>query len=133
MMKGLLPILLAVCLLLFSACRKKEADRESLVGQVALEYYGYLLRGDCASYVDAVWREKPLRPSERAELIDNVKMFAAGQEKERCGIKSADVDRVEISADGLSADVFLLLLYGDSTREQVLLPMTSHGGIWYLR
>ncbi|MCD8305926.1 MAG: hypothetical protein LUC49_04610 [Prevotella sp.] len=124
--------LCAVVVAFLSSC-KKEIKTEDVVKGVAEQYCAYLLGGDYGAYVDATYRTETLGEDERTELIDNLKMFAAQQQKERQGITKAEVSKVEVSADDDTADVFLLITYGDSTQEQVLQPMVKRGGLWYLR
>ncbi len=121
----LLPVLLASC--------RTNADSEKEVKRVAEQCYSYLLNGNYEAYVDAAYHAAPLRAEERAERIDNLKMFAAKEQEERKGIISAEASRAEVSLEDSCADVFLLLTYGDGTREQVLLPLVRRRGLWYLR
>ncbi len=123
--------LASVCVLLVSC--KTEISTEEVVKEVAEQYSSYLVNGDCEAYADAFYRGRTLRESERKELADNMKMFFEAQQKERGGIASAEVNRVELNDDGTAADVFLLYTYGDGSREQVLLPMIKADGLWYLK
>ncbi len=125
-------VFFAVIALFLFSCRK-EIKTEDVVKGVAEQYCAYLLNGDYGAYVDATYRTETLGEDERTELIDNLKMFAAQQQKERQGITKAEVSKVEVSDGDDTADVFLLITYGDSTQEQVLQPMVKRGGLWYLR
>ncbi len=123
--------LFAICLLL-AAC-KKEINHEEIVANAAQQYYSYLMNGDYEAFVDGTYRADTIRPAYRQQLLDNMKMFVAQQQEEHQGIKSFTVKRVELDSLITKADVFLILTYGDSCKEEVLLPMVQHEGLWYLR
>ncbi len=124
-------IMFAICLLV-AAC-KKEINHEEIAANAAQQYYSYLMNGDYEAFVDGTYRADTIRPAYRQQLLDNMKMFVAQQQEEHQGIKSFTVKRVELDSLITKADVFLILTYGDSCKEEVLLPMVQHEGLWYLR
>ncbi len=123
---------LCLALMALSSC-KKEVNHEEVVSAAAKQYYSYLLSGDYESFVDGTWHADSLRPAYRLQLLENAKMFMAQQRKEHGGIKDVEVKTVDVDSLLTRADVFLELSYGDGGREEVLLPMVCHDGLWYLR
>jgi len=57
-----------------------------------------------------------------------------GQQKdERRGILDVRVVNAVADTTKRSANVFLIFAYGDSTSEEVVVPMVQHRGVWYMR
>lgn len=118
--------------LLAVAC-SSGPDPGEVAAQAAKEYYTQLLAGKYEHYVDGFYRPDSIPASYRRQLIDNAKMFVGQQKAERRGI--LDVRVVNAVADTVkrSANVFLIFAYGDSTNEEVVVPMVQHRGVWYMR
>ena len=118
--------------LLAVAC-SSGPDPGEVAAQAAKEYYTQLLAGNYEHYVDGFYRPDSIPASYRRQLIDNAKMFVGQQKDERRGI--LDVRVVNAVADTIkrSANVFLIFAYGDSTSEEVVVPMVQHRGVWYMR
>ena len=121
-----------VVALLAVAC-SSGPDPGEVAAQAAKEYYTQLLAGKYEHYVDGFYRPDSIPASYRRQLIDNAKMFVGQQKDERRGI--LDVRVVNAVADTVkrSANVFLIFAYGDSTSEEVVVPMVQHRGVWYMR
>ncbi|MCH4146801.1 MAG: hypothetical protein LKG25_07100 [Prevotella sp.] len=131
MKKIFFPILLIVGLALTS-CHKGPTP-DDVAALVAKDYYEQLLQGHYEEYVDGHYQPDSIPASYREQLIRNAKMFIAQQQEEHRGIKQLRV--VEAKADTVKhvANVFLAFSYGDSTTEEVVVPMVYQKGIWYLR
>ncbi len=70
----------------------------------------------------------------REQLVTNMKMFVAQQESEHHGIKDIRVVRTEVDSSGVKAQVFLMFAYGDSTSEEILVPMViCENGKWLMQ
>ena len=63
----------------------------------------------------------------------NAKMFMWQQQREHRGIKETRIVNAEADTARHEANVFMVFCYGDSTTEEVLVPMVENKGIWYLR
>ncbi len=119
-----------LCLLL-SCCG--NVSKEELAGNAAKQYYSYLLTGDYEAFVDGTYRPDTLRKAYRDQLIENAKMLVGQQQEERQGIKSVELKAVQLDTARHSAEVFLILTYGDQSREEILLPMVEHDELWYMK
>ncbi|EFZ37711.1 hypothetical protein HMPREF0663_10080 [Hoylesella oralis ATCC 33269] len=128
-MKKLLYLVLAG---LLAAC-SAELSPGDVAAQAAKVYYEYLLKGDYAAFVDGHYRQDSIPRSYREQLITNAKMFVGQQQTERRGLKEVRIVRAEADTALHVASVFMLFTYGDSTNEEVLVPMVEHKGVWYLR
>ena len=129
MKNALLLILVTMAVV---ACRK-EINQEEVVANAAKQYYTYLLQGNYDAFVDGCWQDDSVRPSYRAELIDNAKMFISQQKTEHKGIRSVEVVSAQVDTATHSAHVFLNLHYGDENSEKILLPMVMKGDLWYMK
>lgn len=131
---SLCHILMATAMLLqFFACGKKEVSPEEMASQTAKLYYEQLIAGDVASFVAGMEGEDSIVASYRAQLETNMRMFLAQQKKERNGI--VRVENATATSDSLShtVNVLLQICFGDSTREQVVVPMVECNGIWKMK
>lgn len=128
------PVLILACLLLgFAACSDKKDDSGEVAARAAKLYYDYLLHGDYDAFVAGTYRPDSLPASYQRQLADNAAMFIGQQNDEHRGIK--DIRIVNSKADTAKhvAQVMLQFVYGDSTNEQIVVPMVQHKGVWYLR
>lgn len=125
----LLPLL--VFAFLFSCSGKHE--QADVAGVAAKQYYDYLLQGQYDAFVDGQYRTDSLPPHYREQLIDNAKMFVAQQKSEHHGLHEVKIKTTKINEKAHTAEAFLVFLYGDSTTEEVLVPMVEHDNLWYMK
>lgn len=118
--------------LLVVACSSGPAPSD-VAAQAAKEYYAQLLSGKYDHYVDGFYRPDSIPNSYRQQLIDNAKMFLGQQKTDRRGILDVRVVNAMADTAKRSANVFLLFAYGDSTSEEIVVPMVMHKGVWYMR
>ncbi|MBP5515223.1 MAG: DUF4878 domain-containing protein [Bacteroidaceae bacterium] len=125
-------IYLSFCVLmlqvLFVGCRRHDAN----ASKAAERYYGYLAKGDVDKYMRGMADYDSL-PEEYREQLHNLFQQYIDHEKEaRKGILSAQALRDTLISDD-QAHVFLLVTYGDSTQEQVSLPLVLTDKGWRMR
>ena len=130
--KALGVLLIPACLSTVVNC-SKAPDPADLAAQAAKQYYDYLLEGKYEAFVDGQYRPDSIPGSYRDQLITNVKMFMGQQQREHRGIKETRIVNAEADTARHEANVFLAFCYGDSTIEEVLVPMVEHQGLWFLR
>ena len=130
-MKNLLLIAFGLCALCWS-CRQAPKPEE-IAAQTAKAYYELLVAGKYDQFVDGRYMPDSIPASYREQLIANAKMFMGEQETAHKGLKQVRVVSAKTDTAENIADVFLLFVYGDSTTEEVLVPMIEHLGIWYTR
>lgn len=129
-MKKVLFILVIGCL---GACKKAEVDKGEVAARVAKQYYDQLIAGNEQAFLDARYQPERIPERYKEQLKENIKMFIAQQKEEHKGIVSAKIIRHEVDTAKHMAHVFLLLSYGDSTKEQIVVPMIEHKGTWLLK
>ena len=108
-------------------------EPSEVAAQAAKQYYDYLLEGKYEAFVDGQDHRDSLPASYREQLIMNMKMFMSQLENEHHGLKETRIVRAELDSALHSADVFLAFCFGDSTTEEVLVPMVERKGIWYIK
>lgn len=128
-MKKLLYLFVAMVIV---AC-SSTPDQGEVAARAAKEYYGYLLQGDVASFVDGHYRPDSIPDTYREQLITNTKMYVNQQNEEHRGIKDIRIVDTKTDMQKHAANVFLVLSFGDSTSEEIVVPMVESGGVWYLR
>ena len=128
-MKKLLYLFVAMVIV---ACTS-SLDEGEVAARAAKEYYGYLLQGNIASFVDGHYRPDSIPDTYREQLITNTKMYVNQQDEEHRGIKDIRIVDTKTDIQKHAANVFLVLSYGDSTSEEIVVPMVESGGVWYLR
>lgn len=130
-MKKILFFLLSV-MSLFS-CKEKTPDPGFYAGIAAKGYYDMLLEGRYDEFVEG--QNMPHRISEgyRQQLVLNAKMFVEQQKNEHRGMKAFQI--LDAKADTVHhlADVYLSVTYGDSTKEQIVVPMVEVEKKWKMR
>ncbi len=124
-------ILTVICLSLFASC--SEPTREELAAEAAKTYYEHLIAGRDAEYVSGLYGSDTIREEYRSQLRDNARMFMDIQKKKRNGIVSVRTLRTEVDSTRHSVNVFLMLCFGDSINEQIVVPMMEHNGRWMMR
>ena len=99
----------------------------------AKQYYDQLVEGRYADFVDAHYQPDSIPASYREQLVANARMFMGQQQAEHRGIKEVRIAHAMADTASHQASVFLVLCYGDSTSEEVLVPMVERRGTWLLR
>ena len=84
-------------------------------------------------YMDRGQLPDSIPQSYRQGLVTNARMFIGQQKREHRGIKETRIVNAEADTALHTANVFLVFTYGDSTSEEVNVPMIESNGIWYLR
>ena len=132
-MKQLLYALFLAVLLLSSCSEKKETDHGAIGAEAAKHYYENLISGKYKQFLEGMNLPDKLPESYERQMLENFKAFAKRQDKQRKGIKKVSIRSVKFFAKDSTASAFLLLHYGDSTTEEVVVPMLKRRGLWYMR
>lgn len=114
------------------AC-KEDMKPDEIALQTAKVYYDQLLQGDASSFVAGMYFKDSVVSSYREQLETNMRMFVYQQQKLHQGIVDVRTIKASLSEDGATADAFLLFCFGDSTKEQIVVPMILVDGIWKMK
>lgn len=131
---GVLAAMLLLCsMVLVVACADSKPAPEELAARAAGTYYGHLVAGRYDEYVSGVSNLDSVPEDYRSQLVTNAKMFAALQQREHQGISRVEVLRAKTDSLSGQTCVYLMLCFGDSTREEIVVPMVEQGGRWLMR
>ena len=122
------PLLVLLLSYLLTACSpggKGEGLQPPTADEV-MAYYELYRSGNYADYVKAMQScdDKP---------ADFCKQHAARIKAEKGGAVSAEFLRTEMHAEHSAADAYLSVTYGDSTKEEIILPLVFWQDKWRLK
>lgn len=130
-MKKILFFLLSV-MSLFS-CKEKTPDPGYYAGIAAKGYYDMLLEGRYDEFVEGQNMPHRIPEGYRQQLVLNAKMFVEQQKNEHRGMKAFQILDAKADTAHHLADVYLSVTYGDSTKEQIVVPMVEVEKKWKMR
>ena len=112
----------------------------------AKDYYEHLVAGDYDQFLEGCYGiDSDFPASYREELTIALKQFMAQQRSQHRGINAVRAVRAKVSGDVeknseplqpeeiTAADVFLVLCFGDSTNEEIVVPMVLHDNRWKMK
>ena len=130
-MRKLVYLVLLVFLAQWVAC--SSPTREELASLAAKGYYQHLIEGDFDHFLEGRVMADSLPDDYRSQLIDGYSQFLAQQVKARGGINEVRISRAYTDSTQQYTSVLLMLCYGDSTSEEVIVPMVEHNGRWMMK
>jgi hypothetical protein len=126
--------ILTSLLLLFSCAEERNvlADFSSQGSREAAEhFYGLLAEGQAQAYVDNMQETASMDSSKYCQYVDLMEQFLQEEKELRGGILGAKAER-DTMVDTVSM-VYLDVQFGDSTREEIVLPVVYTRGRWWIR
>ena len=108
-------------------------SREEQAALAAKGYYTHLVQGEYEQFVEGRFMADSLPADYRPQLIEGYKQFVAKQLEARKGIQEVSVSRAYTDSLAGYTNVLLMLCYGDSTTEEVVVPMVERDGRWMMK
>lgn len=108
-------------------------SREEQAALAAKGYYTHLVQGEYVQFVEGRFMADSLPADYRSQLIEGYKQFVAQQLEARKGIQEVTVSRAYTDSLAGYTNVLLMLCYGDSTTEEVVVPMVERNGRWMMK
>ena len=131
-MKKLCILSLFGALVVLGACG--SATKEELASLAARGYYEHLIHGEYEQFYEGMdQREFTSEADYRSQMLDNLRQFMARQEKEHHGILEVRVSNAATDTVQQFTNVFLVLCFGDSTNEEIVVPMVERNGSWRMK
>ncbi len=138
MRKTFIFILSFIILTVVSCSEKQERD---VAARMAKEYYDSLFAGNAAYFVAGTYLPDTVPDSYSEQLEANAKMFVARMNDEHHGVKEVRVlncvNDTIVSKDKRSsayvADAYLVLCFGDSLNEEIVVRMIENNGRWLMK
>ncbi len=115
------------------ACKSEGPDAGQLAAVAAKGYYDLLLAGKYPEFVAGYHQPHRLPKGYQDQLLLNAQMFVEQQQEEHKGMSAVNVLTAKADTAHHVAEVFLQLSYGDSTKEQIVVPMVEIKGEWKMR
>lgn len=117
---------------LLAACTKGPTPGQ-LAQQAALNSYRHLIEGRYDDFVGGRAGADSLPPSYREQLVAASKQFMAQQRAAHGGIVAVAPGNVYADSTLHLMQVFLVLTFGDSLQEEVVVPMVEQNGQWKMK
>ena len=108
-------------------------SREEQAALAAKGYYTHLVQGEYEQFIEGRLMADSLPADYRSQLIEGYKQFVAQQLEARKGIQEVTVSRAYTDSLAGYTNVLLMLCYGDSTTEEVVVPMVERNGRWMMK
>ena len=129
------PLLVLLLSYLLTACSpggKGEGLQPPTADEV-IAYYELYRSGNYADYVKAMQSCDDKPADFCKQMADALKQHAARIKAEKGGAVSAEFLRTEMHAEHSAADAYLSVTYGDSTKEEIILPLVFWQDKWRLK
>lgn len=126
-----LPYLL-LFLLFLGACGGGTTPEE-LASLAAEGYYRHLLRGEYEQFMAGKDGLDDMPDDYREQMHAAYKQYMAQQKEVHRGILDVRVSNAKTDSSLHLTNVFLVLCFGDSTNEEITVPMVEREGRWRMR
>jgi len=122
-------VLLLLLIAAIGACSNRPP--KDVAGQHALSFYQALVDGRYDDFTAGIDGFSQLPADYCEQLVLNARQFVGRMEREHRGVRS--VRLMNSKSDSLSAEAFLVLCFGDSTNEEIVVPMVMRDGQWLMK
>ena len=130
----LLPLLFTFYLSFLTSCG--SGTPEEMASLAAKGYYEHLMRGEYRQFLEG----KDFLPLDTIGTINrmeehevNLRQFMAQQEKAHHGIREVRISNAQTDTIQKVTNVFLVLCFGDSINEEIVVPMVERQGRWRMK
>lgn len=123
----------ALSVLLMSSCGGRSSSSSADPGEAAIRYVRCLADGRYDEYIRGMVSCDSASDAYKKHMKVVYKQMVVAKKNEYGPLKSMRHLRSDISSGGLTATVFLQLVYANDSTEDVMLPMVSVDGQWRLR
>ena len=107
---------------------------EELASLAAKGYYDHLVSGEYESFFEGMDQSEMMNEVHyRSQLIDNYRQFMAEQDSAHGGIREVRIVRASTDSIQKFTNVFLMLCFGDSINEEIVVPMVERNGSWRMK
>ncbi|MBR1503774.1 MAG: hypothetical protein IJ618_07840 [Prevotella sp.] len=121
-------------LLLLTVWGCSQPSPEELASLAAKGYYDHLVGGEYELFLEGMDQRGTMNEADyRSQLLDNYRQFKAQQDSVHGGIREVRIVRAATDSVQQYTNVFLMLCFGDSTNEEIVVPMVERQGSWRMK
>lgn len=120
-----------LALLLCMACANPSP--EEMASLAAKGYYTHLMNGEYEAFLEGKAGAGSLPEGYREQLLTSYRQFMAQQNREHHGILDIRVSNATTDTALNYTNVFLVLCFGDSVNEEIVVPMVERDGRWRMK
>ncbi|MCR4583719.1 MAG: hypothetical protein K5764_09260 [Prevotella sp.] len=106
---------------------------EELASLAAKGYYDHLLRGEYEAFLEGKVASDSLPEDYREQLLAGFRQFMAEQKASHGGIREVRISNAKRDTLQHYTSVFLICCYGDSTNEEIVVPMIETPKGWRMK
>ena len=107
---------------------------EEMASLAAKGYYEHLIHGEYEQFLQGkAGLNKHSEEEYWNQLRDNCHQFVHQQNEAHRGIHEVRVVNAKTDTLQKFTNVFMMLCFGDSTNEEIVVPMVERDGRWYMR
>ena len=106
-------------------------SRRHPAAEAAEGYYAHLVEGRYEEFLNGIAYADSMTDTYRAQMVDLLIEYAEREREQHGGIVSARALTDTVSGD--AATVFMEVLFADSVREEISLPMVLCDGTWKMK
>lgn len=125
-----LPAFLLV-LLFCMACANPSP--EELASIAAKGYYSHLVNFEYEAFLEGKDGADSLPDDYREQLLTSYRQFMAQQNRDHHGILDIRISNAATDTTLNYTNVFLVLCFGDSVNEEIVVPMVERNGSWRMK
>lgn len=97
-------------------------------------YYEHLMHGEYEQFLEGMDIQALAGQEDyHAQLLENLRQYASQQQAQHRGIREVRVSNAKTDTAQKYTAVFLVLCFGDSTNEEVVVPMVEREGRWRMK
>ena len=132
-MRNILYIAIALFALVSCSNKASNVSPDEMASRAAKLYYENLLHGKCEAYVDGFYRPDSIPESYREQLIVSAKQYVGQMKTDHQGLVSVEAAGARTDTAKHVGEAYLMLGFGDKTKEEIVVPLVLHNGNWMLR
>ena len=106
---------------------------EELASLAAKGYYDHLINGEYDHFLEGKIDADSIPKDYREQLLTACKQFVVLQDREHHGIREVRISNAKTDTVDMVTNVFLVLCFGDSTNEEIVVPMIQRNGSWRMK
>lgn len=131
-MRVVVALFAALLLSAVSSCGDSSAPDDA-AARAAKACYEHLAAGRCEEFLACVSGTDSLPTAYREQLLMNVRQYAGQQKTDHGGISSVGIAGFRTDSVAGYTNVFLIVTFCDSLREEIAVPMVECGGRWLMK